>query len=866
MTTINETERLEYSKKLESQIKGIDELIALPSNVITPEIVKNLEKIKDNAVKCKRKIDTGEFEIAIIGLEKSGKSTFANAIIENNPLPVADERCTYTSSSISYGETDHAVVYFLSQKEFADDFCDKLRIVGIQTWQAQSFNSLSLDKYKELFEKEGKPRYETTLNKDIECILKYRDTISYWLGKPAMEFDDLDDQQLKDFISSPKVSFAAKQIVIQTCNLSGMKNAILYDVPGFDSPTALHKKQTIKFMKQADAVLFVARANEPSIKGTDGSLFKEYMQETDDDGTTLAEKLFPFANKADFINKENRKINGVEVEVSVKDKIQENINTLFSGLQEFCKFNNKERIVVGSAQGRLEALGKVADNGICAKLESAGYNDGILKMKEHLEVYNQNERFPILKRRIDRIQVQIEELFSDLKDKYNFNDNHNLSGKIDRKISFALRRDSAKIIENGLSKFNDKIKKEMEALPLTLQLVEKLNKWMCNGDADNSKAKSFKDFDVSKYAITTESLEDARLKVDRVAANWENVPFIETYFREEKLESVRKDFEDTVLELATLKHEECEREIKDIFIKGLGINDNNSFYKELETKVSDFLGKIKKTENNGYYKSLVDRFSGSVIEILMVTALGVARRTYFNNQKSNFFMLACSDTKNIDTSAPIDKQPLFYLLLKQTDKQSDKPEEKWKPALDAIKEIVKDVPLDIVKMFVPFGKLEPVLDIVGKWKDMYGAIKTSDENKLSYLRNELNNVNLQSGGTTDDDDLYNTRFDVQIATKEEFMEIMNKDLQILNFVLIHYVVKAIALENPFKTLMNNYIQQIKSELDSENFDMFITDNIEMIKSEEYKDIENAVEENRRNIEAVKIINRILQEMKNINQQ
>ncbi|MCR4561037.1 MAG: hypothetical protein K5685_13250, partial [Bacteroidales bacterium] len=86
------------------------------------------------------------------------------------------------------------------------------------------------------------------------------------------------------------------------------------------------------------------------------------------------------------------------------------------------------------------------------------------------------------------------------------------------------------------------------------------------------------------------------------------------------------------------------------------------------------------------------------------------------------------------------------------------------------------------------------------------------------------------------------------------------------FVLIHYVVKAIALENPFKTLMNNYIQQIKAELDSENFDIFITDNIEMIKSEEYKDIENAVEENRRNIEAVKIINRILQEMKTINQQ
>ncbi|MBR4326044.1 MAG: dynamin family protein [Bacteroidales bacterium] len=853
MTQIDEKERLEYSKKLESQIKGIDALIDLPSSIITPSIIEELKKIRGRAEKCKRKIDTGEFEIAIVGLEKSGKSTFANALIENNTLPVADERCTYTSSSIRYGEKDHAVVKFMEVNEFYNDFTDKLKQIGIPNAKALSLKTLSLTDYKGKFKEIGNKFYENTLNKEIESILEFKDSITYWLGKGEKQYDDLENQELKDFISSKRVSFAAKQIDIQTTKLEQMKNAIIYDVPGFNSPTLFMKEQTKKYMKEADAVLFVARANEPSIDGTVGGLFMEYTKESDSDGVTLAEKLFPFANKTDYIN--------VEPGKTLKDKILENGNTLFAGLSEFCNFNKKERIVFGSAQGRLDEIKQEDTNGICEKLAKAGYTNGIVEIKEKLAAYNRDERFPILKRRIDRIQVQIEELFSDLKDKYNLNDNQILPLKISNEKTLTLRRESVEKIKSELSKYNDEIKQEMEKCPLTSQLVEKLNVWMCNNGGDNSNAKSFSDFDVSKYAVTSDTLEKARLEVDEVSANWDNVPFIETYFRKEKLKNVRKDFEDTVLELATRKHEECENAIKDIFKNGLGINPGNSFYQELETKVSNFLGKIKKTENNGYYKSLVDRFSSAVIEILMVTALGKPRRTYFDNQRSNFYMLACADTANIDTSAPIDKQPLFYLLLHQEDKKSgNKEDDKWQPVLDEIKKFVKNVPLDIIKMFVPFGKLEPVMKIVEKWRDNYATMNTTDEKKLSFLYNALKTVNQQTG-VADEDDLYSERYDVQIGSKEEFMEIMNKDLQILNYVLIHYVVKAIALESPFKTLINNFIQQIKSELEAENFDKFISDNISMIKSEEYKSIENAVEENRRNIEAVKIINGILQEMK-----
>ena len=48
-------------------------------DLISDDISKQLQKIKNDAIRYKRKLEKGEFEIAIVGLEKAGKSTFANA-------------------------------------------------------------------------------------------------------------------------------------------------------------------------------------------------------------------------------------------------------------------------------------------------------------------------------------------------------------------------------------------------------------------------------------------------------------------------------------------------------------------------------------------------------------------------------------------------------------------------------------------------------------------------------------------------------------------------------------------------------------------------------------------------------------------
>lgn len=857
-------ERNEYSKKLESQIKGIDELIALPSSIITPSIIEELKKIRNKAVKCKRKIDTGEFEIAIIGLEKSGKSTFANAIIENDTLPVADRRCTYTSSSIQYGEKDHAIVYFLKPEEFYADFTDKLKMVGIKKYQTISLDSLSLETYKKLYEQEGNKQYETTLNKDIEDILKYKDSITHWLGKNEKEYDDLGDSEFKDFIVSPKASFAARQIVIQTSKLEGMPNAILYDVPGFDSPTAFMKEQTKRFMKEADAVLFVARANEPSIKGTDGSLFKEYIQETDDDGTTLAEKLFPFANKADYINKEKRKINGIEIEVSVKEKIEENINTLFSGLQEFCKFTNKDRIVVGSAQGCLERLGKVADNGICAKLESAGYDDGIAKIKDKLAEYNKNERFTILKNRINRIQTEIENLFSDILESNKDIESRNVSMEERFDIQEDLLDNKGAIIRN-LNDLWREIKQDLSAHPLSKALTDKLGQWLCDGDNDNSKIENFKDFQITKYEVSEEEINRTAIDCNDDQGGI-NFKAIDVALRDNRIESIKNGFNKLVLDLAISEHSKYDEQIKKTLMSGLLISENNPFYKEIDENIDKYLKDIKKNiEYNGYYKSLIDRFSINIIELLIKRPFELERKTqYFDLQQDNFYMLASVDDGK-DSDCPINEQPLFSLILKHEDRYIK--ESNWKSVFDTIAKYVK-VPNNLVKplikQFIPFGNVPIVEELVDNCLKSMLADDKSENDKLSTLQNNLKRE-APANFNKKQDDFESFYKQHKIESLDAIREILNDDIRILNYVLIHVVVKAISLETPFQTLENDFIQNIKQDIEKPNkeskFKKFIKLNLNKIAYEQLKDITRKEEEMKRISDAVRIIKEILSNIK-----
>lgn len=87
----------EYEQKLGVQISGINKILGLNTDgLLESDVEGRLDEIGNKATKLLDKLKNNEFEIAIVGLESSGKSTFVNAVIGNDILPSKPGRCTYT--------------------------------------------------------------------------------------------------------------------------------------------------------------------------------------------------------------------------------------------------------------------------------------------------------------------------------------------------------------------------------------------------------------------------------------------------------------------------------------------------------------------------------------------------------------------------------------------------------------------------------------------------------------------------------------------------------------------------------------------------------------------------------------------------
>ena len=74
-------EKEQYITKLDAQIAGMKALQNSKfQEIISAKKADEIEKLLKKSETLRRKLRSNEFEVAIIGLEKAGKSTFANAL------------------------------------------------------------------------------------------------------------------------------------------------------------------------------------------------------------------------------------------------------------------------------------------------------------------------------------------------------------------------------------------------------------------------------------------------------------------------------------------------------------------------------------------------------------------------------------------------------------------------------------------------------------------------------------------------------------------------------------------------------------------------------------------------------------------
>lgn len=804
-----------YVEKLERIITGIDKILDLKGNrIVTSEMTSSLERLRSDAEVLLPKLKKGEFEIAVVGVEKAGKSSFSNALIGLAALPTADERCTYTSTCIRPGEENLADVTFYSRSEFDRSFQEKLEKLGIPDARAYTVENLEPDRYEQLFadcDETKRELYQNTLHRDIIDTLRNRQELRQHIGAQKRRFsgEELKTPAFSSFITNPGQAIAVKGVVIYSTELRDMPNAVMYDVPGFNSPTAMHEEQTLERMQAADAIIMVAKAHEPTLTSDVLKIFRK----SDVDGSYLSEKLFVFANKADL---------ATDLEKNKETTYREWIKK-YAILPDSAE--GRERIVFGSANA---SLGDIAAQ---QKLEEKGipWDGNIKTLRDKLQSYYRTTRFEVLKKRVNKILVDIKKLF----DRTEVANAAPYDNTEKFEIVMALRRKLAGNIRRQLEDLKYQLNSEaVKDRPLTVHVSEHIRDLVT----------------VERYAIRHEELEC--IHKEKIGIGLAEQPqTIDIAIRERRFTQMYGDFMGEILGCTGSRHKDVCKSILDIFLNAMHMRPGFGGYARLEGEIKELCALDNDTDDS-YYQSLIERFGRDVFEVQIKFSQGLQRLYKFREEAANFFSLGVfyRTTENGGEFPCVESvdSPLWRLLLY--------PEN----ATAATK-------AQVIQKLQQLTGLQNVGDSVSKMVDRVMALKGRDTLKtledvflgflaagskpeaviLSGVKEVLERVLDDPSGDIDSrlrDILTGDRYQRDIAEKhsnysyEQVCQEFDNDILALQLVLQNAVVPAVNLDKAFSAREAKLIEDIISMLEGgqdTRFERFVARNAETIEASKF---------------------------------
>lgn len=872
-----EEERNEYKNKVGKQKDAIANLLDLAeqhTGLFDLTMMKQLRVYQARCEKLYKKLEKNEFEIAIVGLEKAGKSTFGNALMENRILPDADERCTYTSTCIRYGQ-DRAVVKFFNSREMDEVLRGYLETLGVENVGAYTYQALSKSEYMSLFlklDQKNQKDFTNNVHQDILNLLENKtEILANYIGQPDRIFEGeaLYEEEFKAYIVSEKVAVAVKEVSIESSRLGKLQNAVIYDVPGFDSPTSMHLEQTKQRMKEADAIMLIASAERPSLTAPALNMFREVV---DEDNVSLSDKLFVFGNRADAAN-----------------TLAKNIQTLKSETQKWNLLSGvqlTERLIIGSAKAHLQKLGLVDGDFCIRKIEEDkeyknawSHGDGIEYAYEKLVEYNETERFPVIKKKIQRNNEELFEIFKELKEKY-ADGSLGIDYSAMLSETTALKASAKTIVQNDLEELRYTIvRKYRDELILSKRLQEEVSKLFD---------------DEEKYVISEDDIHNAEIKIDDASGSI-NVEKVEENIREEKFNDIYNDFSKSAFAVAQNDHAEYYDRIVDSFENALGISKKSANYEKLHSVVCTFINKCKKnTEDKFIYQSVIERFVRDVVEVLI-------RRPYTSEARLNKFVDeaevfsglvmfyntgdANEGYKRQFLSVAPKNQPLLLALVFHDYKQSD---ECSKNVMGYIGNISRTLceNSEVVQLAFSIVKQDPIggLDAIKKMvtKEKCKGCKTEDDYARSIIP-ELRKVKktiVEEGANDSDHSTRKHDFDfsnravfekqykqffgnTSVRTYEDVCEFFKTDLEILEKFLIHASIPAIRLEKPFVAREVQSINDLLKRVKSTEFDEMIDANAELLLPGIHESVDMAIENSIANKAAVAEVEKILKTLEGV---
>ena len=781
--------------RLKTNNKFLEELLSKNDRVriFNSDQIDKMRDILDKNKKFQHKLESNEFEIAIVGLEKAGKSTFANALIESNVLPSAPERCTFTSTRLVSGD-DKAFVEFYTEKEFNDIFRALLIEIEYPESDAQSFRELNISHFENYFsglDTTNNNLYKNHIGKtdeEIKDILKNRDKLT--LTGEIREFsgDELDSDIFQSYIkgenkgqdtSKPR---SVKKIVIESSKLRQMESAIIYDVPGFDSPTKIHIRQTEERLKHADAIILVTNVGRnPSIQGTSLSVINK---NSDADGIPLRDKLFVFGNQLDMANN--------------FEEAEGNRNILTNDVEKY-KIGERKRVFTGSA------LKYLVDKNLRKEKIDAKYaiSAGIEEIRAELQHYYETDRFDILQRKISSNKITLQTLFSDvlknadMKEDPHFSDNE--KGRIIRETYKSIEKN----IRDNLNKFKFTQK---ESILKEQYFSNKFKENVMDGMHFNH--------------ISEKDIEDAKISTADSLTSDLPSERINQYIRKNLHSKFLKELSVLVRELTNEKAQEIEAALLHEYTISILGSAHHPLFSEAAVACKQIIGRITKdiSHNEDRFAYLIERFSRDTFDILILSPLLSADRTAKFIEAEKEFIYLNNYFRN-------GKSSLVHFILGGGYSKTEEMQATFIPGIKAALKLAEDI--------IPMCN--------------NGASITLIANQIKKLAEILKSSEASSQRDYDISEILKGKS--RSITEDEILNEINYDINNLKEIIQTAVVPAANLDLAFCNSIDKQVKLLIDaiELDGKNkdkfnlFNEFLTRIVNKIKQSEFDSINERME-------------------------
>ena len=358
-----------------------DKLVTLcnkTSEDIAPELVQKLNLEHARLNRQLERLHANRFEVAVIGLEKAGKSALLNAWLGQEILPSARERCTFTSTEIWSAQTEQD------------------QLLSIQYYSREEINQLQQQRQEALAgtlnDKERKEIQEDfdDTEKNLNAIYEFtKQKNGFTQG--FIDISEINEHLQSAIFKNRAQSLAIKRIQIKTVRLRSDRDIIFHDVPGFNSGIQMHSEQAIDRLKGCDAIIYAKEMKQPSITGPEKEIL--LIADSEDPSIKVSDKIFVVLTQADALDDQ----------IDFKETLAKHRN--------YWPAVPERRMIPVCARAHLVDFGipsedtlrrnKSADDKL--KLKKLGINDGILLLKETVNHYIDHERAEVLQKRCDAL-------------------------------------------------------------------------------------------------------------------------------------------------------------------------------------------------------------------------------------------------------------------------------------------------------------------------------------------------------------------------------------------------------------------------------------------------------------------------------